>query len=59
LQQYIEQLRTTKGKELPSVKRWVVAKRWVMMLLLVFAILQYYFMDVFIEMISISNRIVP
>ena len=59
LQQYIEQLRTTKGKELPSVKRWVVAKRWVMMLLLVFAILQYYFMDVFIEMISMSNRIVP
>jgi CRP-like cAMP-binding protein len=59
LQQYIEQLRTTKGKELPSVKRWLVAKRWVMMLLLVFAILQYYFMDVFIEMISMSNRIVP
>ena len=59
LQQYIEQLRTTKGKELPSVKRWVVAKRWVMLLLLVFAILQYYFMDVFIEMISMSNRIVP
>ena len=59
LQQYIEQLRTTKGKELPSVKRWVVAKRWVMMLLLVFAILQYYFMDVFVEMISMSGRIVP
>jgi CRP-like cAMP-binding protein len=59
LQQYIEQLRTTKGNELPSVKRWVLAKRWVMMLLLVFAILQYYFMDVFIEMISMSGRIVP
>jgi CRP/FNR family cyclic AMP-dependent transcriptional regulator len=59
LQQYIEQLKTIKGRELPSVKRWVVAKRWVMMLLLVFAILQYYFMDVFIEMISMSNRIVP
>jgi CRP/FNR family cyclic AMP-dependent transcriptional regulator len=55
LQQYIEQLKTIKGRELPSVKRWVVAKRWVMMLLLVFAILQYYFMDVFIEMISISG----
>jgi CRP-like cAMP-binding protein len=59
LQQYIEQLRTTKGKELPSVKRWMVAKRWVIVLLLAFAILQYYFMDVFIEMISMSNRIVP
>ena len=59
LQQYIEQLKTTKGKELPSVKRWVLAKRWVMLLLLVFAILQYYFMDVFVEMISMSGRIVP
>jgi hypothetical protein len=28
-------------------------------LLLAFAILQYYFMDVFIEMISMSSRIVP
>ena len=59
LQQYIEQLKTVKGRELPSVKRWVLAKRWVLMLLLVFAILQYYFMDVFVEMISISGRIVP
>lgn len=59
LQQYIEQLKTIKGKELPSVRRWVVAKRWVMLLLLVFAILQYYFMDVFVEMLSMSGRIVP
>jgi CRP-like cAMP-binding protein len=59
LQQYIEQLKTIKGKELPSVKRWLQAKRWVMLLLLVFAILQYYFMDVFVEMISMSGRIVP
>jgi CRP-like cAMP-binding protein len=59
LQQYIEQLKTTKGGELPSVRRWVLAKRWMMLLLLAFAILQYYFMDVFIEMISMSNRIVP
>lgn len=55
LQQYIEQLKVTNGKELPSVKRWVVAKRWVMVALLVFAILQYYFMDVFIEMVSMSG----
>ena len=54
LQQYIEQLKTTKGNELPSVRRWVLAKRW-MMLLLAFAILQYYFMDVFIEMVSMSG----
>lgn len=59
LQLYIEQLKVTKGKDQPSVKRWVSAKRWVLLLLLVFAILQYYFMDVFIEMMSMSGRIAP
>jgi len=55
LQQYIEQLKVTKGKDHPSVRRWVLAKRWVLFLLLAFAVLQYYFMDVFIEMISLSG----
>jgi CRP-like cAMP-binding protein len=55
LQQYIEHLKVTKGKDLPSVRRWQKAKRWILLVLLVFAVLQYYFMDVFIEMISISG----
>ena len=59
LQLYIEQLKVTKGKDQPSVKRWVNAKRMVLLVLLVFAILQYYFMDVFIEMMSMSGRISP
>jgi CRP-like cAMP-binding protein len=59
LQLYIEQLKVTKGKDQPSVRRWVSAKRWVLLLLLVFAILQYYFMDVFIEMMSMGGRIAP
>ena len=59
LQLYIEQLKVTKGKDQPGVKRWVIAKRWVLLLLLVFAILQYYFMDVFIEMMSLGGRIAP
>jgi len=59
LQLYIEQLKVTKGKDQPSVKRWVNAKRLVLLVLLVFAILQFYFMDVFIEMMSISGRIAP
>lgn len=59
LQQYIEQLKVTSGKDLPSVRRWQKAKRWILLLLLAFALLQYYFMDVFIEMMSISGRIAP
>jgi hypothetical protein len=52
----------TKGSSLPSVKRWQKAKRGILLLLLAFAVLQYYFMDVFIEMVSMSgvgNRLGP
>jgi CRP-like cAMP-binding protein len=55
LQLYIEQLKVTKGKDMPSVKRWQKAKRWILVLLLAFAILQFYFMDVFVEMVSIGG----
>jgi CRP/FNR family cyclic AMP-dependent transcriptional regulator len=59
LQQYIEQLKVTSGKDLPSVRRWQTAKRWILVVLLAFAILQFYFMDVFVEMVSMSGRLVP
>jgi CRP-like cAMP-binding protein len=55
LQVYIEQLRSAKGLDLPSVRRWVVAKRWVLVALLAFAIGQYYFLDVLLEMMSIET----
>ena len=59
LQLYIEQLKVTKGQDLPSVRRWQKAKRVILFLLLAFAILQFYFMDVFVEMVSMSGRITP
>jgi CRP-like cAMP-binding protein len=55
LQLYIEQLKAAKAEDLPSVRRWAVAKRWVLVTLLVFAIGQYYFLDVLLEMMSINN----
>ena len=55
LQLYIESLKATRGKDLPSVKRWAVAKRWALLTLLVFAVGQYYFLDVLLEMISIRG----
>jgi CRP-like cAMP-binding protein len=51
---YIEQLKATKGQDLPSVKRWEVAKRWMLVTLLVFAIMQFYFLDVLLQTISLS-----
>jgi CRP-like cAMP-binding protein len=57
LQLYIEQLKTKKAEDLPSVKRWAAAKRWALVILLVFAIGQYYFLDVLLEMVSIRGGI--
>lgn len=55
LQLYIEQLKSAKAEDLPSVRRWSVAKRWVLVSLLIFAVGQYYFLDVLLEMMSISS----
>ena len=55
IRQYIDELDTVKGWELPSVRRWYTAKRFVIAALLVFAVLQYYFFDVFLEMMSLGG----
>jgi CRP-like cAMP-binding protein len=55
LQLYIEQLKATKGQDLPSVKRWMTAKRWVLVGLLVFAVLQFYFLDVLLRTMSLRS----
>ncbi len=57
LQLYIERLKTTRAEDLPSVKRWTVAKRWALVTLLVFAIGQYYFLDVLLETMSMRSAI--
>jgi CRP-like cAMP-binding protein len=57
LQIYIEQLKVAKGEDLPSVRRWRTAKRWVLVSLLVFAVGQYYFFDLLLEMMSIGGGI--
>ncbi|MGH8517904.1 MAG: cyclic nucleotide-binding domain-containing protein [Panacagrimonas sp.] len=53
LQLYIEQLKMTKAQDLPSVKRWEVAKRWMLVTLLVFAAMQFYFLDVLLRTMSL------
>jgi CRP-like cAMP-binding protein len=55
LQLYIEQLKSAKAEDLPSVRRWLKAKRWVLVTLLVFAVGQYYFFDVLLEIMSIGG----
>lgn len=55
LQLYIEQLKAKKGQDLPSVKRWMTAKRWVLVGLLLFAVLQFYFLDVLLRTMSLRS----
>ena len=55
LQIYIERLKTANAADLPSVRRWALAKRWVLVVLLAFAIGQYYFLDVLLEVMSIDT----
>jgi CRP-like cAMP-binding protein len=58
LKQYIQQLEETKALDLPAVKRWVVAKRWVLGSLLLVALAQFYFMDVFLQILSMPSLMV-
>lgn len=57
LQVYIEQLKGKTAQDLPSVKGWGVAKRWMLVTLLAFAVLQYYFLNVFLELMSMSGTL--
>ena len=55
LREYIDELGTKNGADSPSVKRWSKAKRWVLGILVICAVLQYYFFDVFIQMMSLGG----
>jgi len=55
LRGYIDELGTKSGADSPGVKRWAKAKHWILAILLVCAVLQYYFFDVFTEMMSLGG----
>lgn len=55
LRQYIAWLESVKAPDLPTVKRWLIAKRWVLFGLLTLAVAQFYFMDVFLQIMSLGT----
>jgi CRP/FNR family cyclic AMP-dependent transcriptional regulator len=55
VKQYVKWLEGAKTPDLPGVKRWVVAKRWVLAGLLVVAAAQFYYMDVFLQIVSMPS----
>ena len=52
---YVKGLGEAQALELPAVKRWLAAKRWVLAGLLVLAGMQFYFMDVFLQIQSLPS----
>lgn len=55
LRQYKKWLEEAKVPDLPAVKRWVIAKRWVLVVLIVLAGVQLYFMDVYVQIMSMPS----
>src|SRR6266480_2863222 len=55
LREYIDELGAKSGADSPSVKRWSKAKHWILAILVVCAVLQYYFFDVFTQMMSLGG----
>jgi hypothetical protein len=51
---YIEELEARKPEEEPRVRRWVAAKRLMLATALVLAALNFYFFDVFLEMMNLN-----
>ncbi len=55
VKQYVKWLDQTKGPDFPAVKRWLVAKRWLLGGLLILAAAQFYFMDVYLQILSMPG----
>lgn len=55
LKQYVKWLDKVKVPELPGVRRWITAKHWALGGLLVLAIVQFYFLDIFLQIMSLPS----
>jgi CRP-like cAMP-binding protein len=55
VKQYVKWLEGVKAPDLPAVKRWLVAKRWALIGLLVLAGAQFYLMDVYLQIASMPS----
>jgi CRP-like cAMP-binding protein len=54
LRRYIERLEATKVEDLPKVQRWMLAKRAMLATVLVLALVNFYFFDVFLEIMNLN-----
>ncbi|MGH8689425.1 MAG: hypothetical protein ACREUS_00210 [Burkholderiales bacterium] len=55
IQAYVREVSGRKASELPSVKRWLRAKHFTLAALLAFGVIQYYMLDVLLEIVSMHS----
>lgn len=55
IQAYVREVSERKATDLPSVRRWLNAKRITLVALLAFGVVQYYILDVLLEIASMRT----
>jgi len=52
---YVREMSVRRPREAPSVRRWIRAKHFTLVALLAFGIIQYYMLDVMLEIVSLPS----
>jgi hypothetical protein len=55
IQAYVREMATRKASDEPSVRRWLTVKKATLIALLAFGVIQYYMLDVLLEIVSIPS----
>jgi hypothetical protein len=55
IQAYVREIAARKASNQPSVKRWMRAKQLTLAALLAFGVMQYYMLDVMLEIVSMQS----
>ena len=55
IQAYVREMATRKASDEPSVRRWLTIKKATLIALLAFGVIQYYMLDVLLEIVSIPS----
>jgi hypothetical protein len=57
IQTYVQEAAARKASDQPSVRRWLRAKKATLIVLLAFGVIQYYVLDVMLEIASLPQNI--
>ena len=55
IQAYVSEVAARKASDEPSVRRWLTAKKASLIALLAFGVIQYYLLDVMLEIVSMRT----